>query len=131
MPLYVLAAGAALAGFVGASYFIGHHYKEFWGASLFELPGKDILHHMHDVPDIVIWSPTIAMLSGFAFAYLYYILVPWLPAATAQAFRPLYLFLLNKWYFDELYDWLFVRPANRHRPRILERGRRSRYRWHD
>ena len=42
---------------------------------------------------------------------LYYIAAPWLPAATARAFRPLYLFLLNKWYFDELYDLLFVRPA--------------------
>jgi NADH-quinone oxidoreductase subunit L len=51
------------------------------------------------------------MLGGFALAYLYYIAVPSLPAATARAFRPLYLFLLNKWYFDELYDWLFVRPA--------------------
>ena len=46
-----------------------------------------------------------------ALAYLYYIQAPWLPAATARVFRPLYLFLLNKWYFDELYDWLFVRPA--------------------
>ncbi|MEQ1711086.1 MAG: NADH-quinone oxidoreductase subunit L, partial [Hyphomicrobium sp.] len=44
-------------------------------------------------------------------AYVYYIAAPWLPAATARAFRPLYLFLLNKWYFDELYDWLFVKPA--------------------
>jgi NADH-quinone oxidoreductase subunit L len=51
------------------------------------------------------------MLGGFALSYVYYIAVPSLPAATARAFRPLYLFLLNKWYFDELYDWLFVRPA--------------------
>ncbi len=112
VPLYLLGAGAILAGILGAGYFIGHHYKEFWGASLFELPGKDILHHMHDVPESVIWAPTAAMASGFVIAYLYYILLPWLPAATARAFRPLYLFLLNKWYFDELYDWLFVRPAN-------------------
>ena len=51
------------------------------------------------------------MTAGFAIAYLYYIVAPWLPEATAKAFRPLYLFLLNKWYFDELYDFLFVRPA--------------------
>ena len=43
-------------------------------------------------------------------AYLYYIAAPLLPGVTA-AFEPVYLFLLNKWYFDELYDWLFVRPA--------------------
>ena len=49
--------------------------------------------------------------AGLGLAYVYYIAAPWLPAATARAFRPLYLFLLNKWYFDELYDVLFVRPA--------------------
>ena len=57
------------------------------------------------------WSASIAMLAGFALSYLYYIAAPWLPDATARAFRPLYLFFLNKWYFDELYDFLFVRPA--------------------
>jgi NADH-quinone oxidoreductase subunit L len=51
------------------------------------------------------------MLAGFGLAYLYYIAAPSLPDLTARAFRPLYLFFLNKWYFDELYDWLFVRPA--------------------
>ncbi len=65
----------------------------------------------HHPPEWVVWSATIAMSAGFALAYLYYIVAPWLPEATARAFRPLYLFLLNKWYFDELYDFLFVRPA--------------------
>ncbi|MGD9784191.1 MAG: NADH-quinone oxidoreductase subunit L [Hyphomicrobiaceae bacterium] len=65
----------------------------------------------HHPPEWVAWSPTIAMVSGFGLAYLFYIVAPWLPSATASAFRPLYLFLLNKWYFDELYDWLFVRPV--------------------
>ncbi len=111
IPLFVLAAGAILAGIIFAPQFIGHHYKEFWGASIFELPGKDILHHMHEVPVWVIWSPFVAMVTGFALAYLYYIKSPELPEKTANALRPLYLFLLNKWYFDELYDWLFVRPA--------------------
>jgi NADH-quinone oxidoreductase subunit L len=66
---------------------------------------------MHEVPAWVGWAPFVAMAAGFLLAWLYYIRAPWLPAATAKAFRPLYLFLLNKWYFDELYDWLFVRPA--------------------
>jgi NADH-quinone oxidoreductase subunit L len=56
-------------------------------------------------------SPFFAMLGGFALSYVYYIQAPWLPEATATALRPLYLFLLNKWYFDELYDRIFVRPA--------------------
>ncbi len=66
----------------------------------------------HHPPRWVVWSATIAMAGGFALAYLYYVAAPWLPEATAKAFRPLYLFLLNKWYFDELYDFLFVRPAH-------------------
>ena len=65
----------------------------------------------HHPPAWVVWSATIAMTAGFALAYLYYIAAPWLPQATARAFRPIYLFFLNKWYFDELYDALFVRPA--------------------
>jgi NADH-quinone oxidoreductase subunit L len=111
IPLYVLAAGAVLAGVVFTKYFIGHDYKEFWGKALFEGQNNHILHAMHEVPGWVGWMPFAAMLSGFAIAYLYYMHSPWLPAATAKAFRPLYLFLLNKWYIDELYDFLFVRPA--------------------
>ena len=118
VPLGVLALGAVLAGVVFANYFIGvgHHgtadpYKVFWGASIFEAKGNHILHAMHEIPGWVGWAPFVAMLSGLALAYLYYIRAPWLPAATAKAFKPLYLFFLNKWYFDELYDRLFVRPA--------------------
>ena len=112
--LVVLAAlglGAFAAGFAFQHVFIGEGYKAFWGKSLYEGPGNHILHAMHEVPGWVGWSATIAMLGGFALAYLYYIAAPWLPALTARIFRPIYLFLLNKWYFDELYDWLFVRPA--------------------
>jgi NADH-quinone oxidoreductase subunit L len=112
--LVVLAAlglGAFAAGFAFQHVFIGDGYKAFWGKSLYEGPSNHILHAMHEVPGWVGWSATIAMLGGFALAYLYYIAAPWLPALTARIFRPIYLFFLNKWYFDELYDWLFVRPA--------------------
>jgi NADH-quinone oxidoreductase subunit L len=111
VPLGVLAVGAALAGVVFAPYFIGHHYKEFWGAALFESPENHVMHAMHEVPEWVRWAPFTAMLSGLGLAYYYYIVSPGLPARTAAAFRPLYLFFLNKWYIDELYDALFVRPA--------------------
>jgi NADH-quinone oxidoreductase subunit L len=111
VPLFVLALGAIAAGFVFAPYFIGHEYKVFWGKALFEGPHNHIMHAMHEVPELVAWSATIAMVAGFALSYLYYIAAPWLPAATARSFRPLYLFLLNKWYFDELYDAIFVKPA--------------------
>ncbi len=111
LPLAILAGGAVAAGFVFAPYFIGHDYKAFWAGSIAEGPNNHIMHAMHEVPGWVGWAPFIAMVAGFALAFLYYIAVPSLPAATARAFRPLYLFFLNKWYFDELYDWLFVRPA--------------------
>jgi NADH-quinone oxidoreductase subunit L len=118
VPLALLATGAALAGMVFNSAFIGvghgdhgDPYKAFWAASIFEGKDNHVLHAMHEIPQWVGWAPFTAMLAGFGLAYLYYIQAPWLPAATARVFRPLYLFLLNKWYFDELYDWLFVRPA--------------------
>jgi NADH-quinone oxidoreductase subunit L len=113
VPLGVLATGAVLAGIVCQGWFIGEERVEFWRAALYEAPGKDIFHHMHEVPTAVAWAPTIAMLAGLALATLYYVVAPGLPALTARVFRPLYLFFLNKWYFDELYDFLFVRPAFR------------------
>ena len=111
LPLLVLAAGAVAAGFAFKGAFIGEGYGEFWRASLAEGPHNHIRHAMHEVPEWALWSPFIAMVAGFGLAYVYYMAAPWLPALTARAFRPLYLFLLNKWYFDELYDWLFVRPT--------------------
>ena len=109
--LAVLGLGSVAAGFAFQHYFIGEGYKEFWGRAIFEGEHNHILHAMHEIPNWAGWAPTLAMLGGLALAYLYYIAVPSLPAATARAFRPIYLFLLNKWYFDELYDWLFVRPV--------------------
>jgi len=112
--LIVLAAlglGSVAAGFAFQKFFIGEGYKEFWGRALFEGEHNHILHAMHEIPNWAAWAATLAMLAGFALSYLYYIAAPSLPAATARVFRPIYLFLLNKWYFDELYDWLFVRPA--------------------
>ncbi len=70
-----------------------------------------MINAAHLVPAWVKVSPFIAMLIGFAVAWLFYIKNPSLPGRLAAQQRPLYLFLLNKWYFDELYDWVFVRPA--------------------
>ncbi|MGI9410530.1 MAG: NADH-quinone oxidoreductase subunit L, partial [Hyphomicrobiaceae bacterium] len=114
VPLLLLALGAVVAGFAFKEYFIGHHYKEFWNKSILEGPNNHILHEMHEVAKNVAWvswAPFIAMAAGLGLAWLYYIRMPWLPAATAARFKPIYLFLLNKWYFDELYDTIFVRPA--------------------
>ena len=111
VPLAVLALGSIAAGFIFAGEFIGHHYKEFWASSIYEGPDNHIMHEIHGIPEWVYWAPFIAMAAGFGLSWLYYMSAPWLPEATARTFRPIYLFLLNKWYFDELYDWLFVKPT--------------------
>ncbi|MCO5069621.1 MAG: NADH-quinone oxidoreductase subunit L [Rhizobiaceae bacterium] len=113
VPLYVLAVGAVLAGIVFHQYFIGEYYVEFWKGSLFTLASNEILEHFHHVPMWVKLSPFIAMLLGFLVAYQFYIRSPQTPVRLAAQHNGLYRFLLNKWYFDELYDFLFVRPAMR------------------
>ena len=70
-----------------------------------------MINAAHLVPTWVKVSPFVAMLIGLAMAWLFYIKDPSLPRRLAAQQRPLYLFLLNKWYFDELYDVVFVRPA--------------------
>ena len=88
----------------------GHQALPGEGA-IYMAPGNTVLDDAHHVPDWVIWSPFVAMLLGLAMAYQMYIRRPDWPAKLAANQRPLYLFLLNKWYFDELYDLIFVRPA--------------------
>jgi NADH-quinone oxidoreductase subunit L len=112
-PLFILAIGALFAGVVFHEFFVGEHYESFWKAALFTLPDNHILHDFHGVPVWVKLSPFVAMILGFIGAYIFYIRSPETPKALAEQHRGLYAFLLNKWYFDELYDFLFVRPAKR------------------
>ena len=111
IPLYALAIGAIAAGFVFQDYFIGHAFKEFWGSALANGPVMEEMHHEGVIPEWVAWSPFIAMILGLGLAYLFYIRDTALPAKLAAQHEPVYKFLLNKWYFDELYDFIFVRPA--------------------
>jgi NADH-quinone oxidoreductase subunit L len=111
IPLAVLAVGAIAAGFIFKEYFIGHEEKLFWGASIYRSPENHIVHAIHEAPGWVKYSPLVAMILGFALAFLFYIRNTALPAKLANAHQPIYQFLLNKWYFDELYDVIFVRPA--------------------
>jgi NADH-quinone oxidoreductase subunit L len=110
IPLYILAFGAIAAGFLFSAYFIGHQEALFWGTSLYRSPENKIVEEMHHVPELIGWLPTIAMVLGFALSYQFYIRRPEIPLRLAALHEPLYLFLLNKWYFDELYDLIFVRP---------------------
>jgi NADH-quinone oxidoreductase subunit L len=111
IPLGVLAFGALFSGALFAPEFIGEGVKAFWKHALFEGPHNHILHEMHDIPNYAKLLPTFFMAVGFVIALYMYILVPASAAWLAAKAPWLYKFLLNKWYFDELYDFLFVRPA--------------------
>jgi NADH-quinone oxidoreductase subunit L len=111
IPLALLSLGAVAAGFAFKEAFIGHGYEHFWKASLFTGKDNHILHEMHEVPGWVIASPFIAMVLGFLASLYMYVLRPDVPGRLAAANPVLYRFLLNKWYFDEIYDFLFVKPA--------------------
>ena len=79
--------------------------------AIFMHPDNTVIDDAHEAPKWVKVSPFIAMLLGFGMAWLFYIKRPDLPGRLAANQRPLYLFLLNKWYFDEIYDFLIIRPA--------------------
>jgi NADH-quinone oxidoreductase subunit L len=111
VPLFILAAGALFAGVLFKEFFFGDHYTAFWKGALFTGAGNEILEEFHHVPLWVKLSPFVAMLLGLLTAWYFYIRSPETPKRLAEDHRVLYQFLLNKWYFDELYDFLFVRPA--------------------
>jgi NADH-quinone oxidoreductase subunit L len=90
--------------------------------ALFIGPDNTVLHDAHYVPAWVRLSPFVAMLAGFALAFQFYIRRPDLPGRLAANQRPLYLFLLNKWYFDEVYDALIVRPMKALAGLLWKRG---------
>jgi NADH-quinone oxidoreductase subunit L len=110
IPLIVLSVGAIAAGFVFHGYFIEPTAGEdYWkGVIAFR---EHLMHAMHGVPLAIKLSATVAMLLGLLAAWVGYIRSPDLPGKVADQFRILYRMLLHKWYFDELYHLLFVRPA--------------------
>ena len=110
VPLVVLSLGAVFAGFVFHDQFIGAEGGiEFWkGALAFD---SHLMHAAHEVPTWVKFAPFAVMLTGFVIAWLSYIKNTDWPRRFVAEFGVLYQFLLNKWYFDELYHFLFVKPA--------------------
>jgi NADH-quinone oxidoreductase subunit L len=113
IPLGVLAVGAVLAGMIGYKPFFGseQHVEAFFGASIHIAEGNHVLHEAHEVPVWVKLAPFVAMLAGLGLSWLFYIRRPDLPGRLAASQPILYRFLLNKWYFDEIYDAVFVGPA--------------------
>jgi NADH-quinone oxidoreductase subunit L len=117
VPLGLLALGAVFAGAAFFHFFIGEGAHAFWKASIFVGSGAE-----GELPVWVELAPLTVTIIGFAVAYYYYILHPDLPRKLAAKKGMLYLFLFNKWYFDELYDFLFVRPALRLGRFLWKRG---------
>jgi NADH-quinone oxidoreductase subunit L len=109
VPLGVLGVGSFAAGFPFKELFAGHGIGEFFRESLKMNP--HIIEEMHHIPETIAYLPTVMMVLGFLISYLFYIRKPYLPVELANQQPLLYKFLLNKWYFDELYDFIFVRPA--------------------
>ncbi len=112
-PLVVLALGSLFAGAVFYDMFVGSTHEAFWKTSLAVLTNHNALNGAPFVPAWVELAPFIASIAGLGVAYYYYIMHPELPRQIAARRSLIYLFLYNKWYFDELYDFLFVRPALR------------------
>ncbi len=110
VPLGLLSIGAVFAGFAFHHHFIDAEIGgEFWQRSIaFD---ARLMHEMHEVPLLVKMSATIVMVAGLGIAYLAYVRNTQIPARFVATFRPVYEFLLNKWYWDELYDKIFVKPA--------------------
>ena len=113
IPMTVLAIGAIVTGGALAGLFTGTGQGQFWGASLFVANTHTALTDAHHVALWVKVLPIAVAVAGIALAWVFYIRNPGLPGALAGRTQGLYLFLLNKWYFDELYDHIFVAPAKR------------------
>jgi NADH-quinone oxidoreductase subunit L len=116
-PLVLLALGAVFAGWLLYPAYVGAGQSGFWNGAIFSGADNHVLERLEHLPFLITLVPTLAAFAGVAVAWFCYMARPAIPAQLAARFRPLYLFLLNKWYFDELYDAIFVRPY-----RALARG---------
>ena len=109
VPLIVLAIGAVFAGWLGLGMIDAEGH--FWAGAIFHGEHNHVLHDMHEVPLLVKLAPLFAMAFGLGLSYYVYMMQPGLGARIAAMAGPVNTLFYNKWYFDELYDFLFVRPA--------------------
>lgn len=110
-PLYVLALGALLAGFVFAPHFVGEGRDAFWGATLFVAEGNDTIEAAHHVAAWVKYLPIVVSVLGILLAYVMYMRLRHLPAVVAGTFSSIHQLFYRKWYFDELYHHIGTLPA--------------------
>ena len=111
VPLMILSVGAVFAGWALHDAFIGDDQVAFWAGAIASGPNNHILLDIEHTPFLIALLPTVTGVLGIALAYAMYWFFPDTPGKLATQFAPVYRFLLNKWYFDELYNCLFVNPA--------------------
>jgi NADH-quinone oxidoreductase subunit L len=110
LPLLVLAVGAVFAGGLFVEKFVGAEHREFWGHAIFTLPSNHVLDEQN-LPEWVLWAPLTVTAIGFVSAWFVYVLNEGMGRRIADRGGPLHAFLYNKWYFDEAYEFIFVRGA--------------------
>lgn len=115
IPLFVLALGSILAGVLGANVFhMVSAEGNFFGKAILLLGQRqDLLEEIHHAPILVKISPMIVGVIAIALAYVFYLVKTDWPNKLARTFKPLYKLSLNKWYFDEIYDVIFVQPTKK------------------
>ena len=107
-PLFILAFFTIFSGAYFVDYFMSHDYQFLWEDAIYLSQNNHVIEAIHHVPKWVKYSPLLMMLTGLATSFFFYIIFPSIPKYLANTFNSLYKFLLNKWYFDELYEFLFV-----------------------
>jgi NADH-quinone oxidoreductase subunit L len=110
IPLFVLAVGSLFSGYIFYDLFVGSN-TTFWGSAIFVLPQDEVIKAAHNVEGWVEWLPTLAALIGIGIAYVFYVFSKKWPEKLFTYFKAGYNFLYHKWYFDELYNFLFVKPS--------------------
>ena len=113
LPLIPLALGAIFAGWFGYQMFVGYDMNYFWGDSLFILPDHRAMEEAHHVAEWVKRLPVLLAASGVSLSIIAYLVIPSLPARVVSMAMPMHKLFFNKWYFDELYDIIFVRASVR------------------
>ena len=110
LPLFVLAIGAIFAGFLFKDLFIGHGGDNiFWGNSIKFL---NPLSTEHPPLWLLLTTPVLVLIS-IPIAYYLFVKEKSVPYQIIQSNKPLYNLLINKWYFDELYDVLFIQSSKK------------------
>ena len=112
-PLMVLSILTIFSGIYFVDYFMSHDYQFLWQTAIYLSESNNVIESIHYVPKWVKYSPLLMMFLGLITAIIFYLIYPNIPKFLSNKFNPLYKFLLNKWYFDELYELIFVRNISR------------------